>query len=220
MYKLNTKQLKMRGRKKDEFIKKQYRNIQELAFRFMESESAGAYIGRALLAAIALAGILAIAAITPNIFSAFGRVRKFNHTSYNEKQIRRSFYYLRSKKLVRIIDGKDGISKVKINRLGLSKLKEFAIDAMSIRIPEKWDGKWRAVVFDVPEKHKAARESLRRKLKGLGFYQFQRSIFLHPFAIDDEVLFIASFFGIERFIEIFTIENMLDDKPLKSHFNI
>ncbi len=41
---------------------------------------------------------------------------------------------------------------------------------------ERWDGKWRLVIFDVPEKRRAARDALRRKLKDWQFVQFQQSV--------------------------------------------
>ena len=43
---------------------------------------------------------------------------------------------------------------------------------------EKWDGKWRLVIWDIPEKRRVARDLLRHKLKLLGFTQLQRSIWV------------------------------------------
>ncbi|MBI2020223.1 hypothetical protein HYS94_02275 [Candidatus Daviesbacteria bacterium] len=40
----------------------------------------------------------------------------------------------------------------------------------------KWDGKWRLVIWDVPEKRRQARDLLRYKLKQLGFKQWQQSV--------------------------------------------
>lgn len=41
---------------------------------------------------------------------------------------------------------------------------------------EKWDGKWRIVVWDIPEKRRKARDLLRHLLKQLGFKKFQQSV--------------------------------------------
>lgn len=47
----------------------------------------------------------------------------------------------------------------------------------SIRMDnEKWDGKWRVVVFDVPEKRRQARNLLRDSLKKWGFIRWQQSV--------------------------------------------
>ncbi len=44
----------------------------------------------------------------------------------------------------------------------------------------KWDGLWRMVAYDIEEKRKDIRESLRRKLGELGFGMLQRSLWMTP----------------------------------------
>ncbi|MBI3103781.1 CRISPR-associated endonuclease Cas2 [Candidatus Daviesbacteria bacterium] len=41
---------------------------------------------------------------------------------------------------------------------------------------EPWDGKWRLVIFDIPEQRRIARDLLRSKLKQWGFINLQRSV--------------------------------------------
>lgn len=43
---------------------------------------------------------------------------------------------------------------------------------------EKWDGKWRLVIWDIPEKRRLARDLLRFKLKQLGFKMWQQSVWV------------------------------------------
>lgn len=43
---------------------------------------------------------------------------------------------------------------------------------------EPWDGKWRIVVWDIPEKRRVTRDLLRYKLKQLGFSKLQKSIWI------------------------------------------
>lgn len=43
-------------------------------------------------------------------------------------------------------------------------------------IEEKWDGKWRIISWDIPEKRKPVRDLLRNKLKQLGFIKLQKSV--------------------------------------------
>ena len=210
--------IKRRGRKKLAFYRKYRKRIKELVDRFMEGESAEAYIGRAVLAMIGLGGVLMVGAIAPNIFSAFGKYNKNSH--YDQKQLHKSVYYLRKRGLVKFVKKSDKVCEIKITRQGRSKLAEFAIEQISLRIDKPWDGKWRAVVFDIPERDRHARNSLRRKLKELGLIRLQQSIFMHPYPIEDEILFIAAFFDVEKYIEILTVENMLDDSDLRKHFGL
>lgn len=45
---------------------------------------------------------------------------------------------------------------------------------------KRWDGIWRLVVFDIPEKRKTSRDVLRMKLKSLGFGMWQKSVYVTP----------------------------------------
>lgn len=56
------------------------------------------------------------------------------------------------------------------------KGREKAVLASFLQDDEKWDGKWRLIIFDVPEKRRSARDVLRRKLKDWGFVHFQQSV--------------------------------------------
>lgn len=47
----------------------------------------------------------------------------------------------------------------------------------SIKFDNKvWDGKWRVVIFDVPEKKRQVRDFLRENLKNWGFIPWQQSV--------------------------------------------
>lgn len=59
------------------------------------------------------------------------------------------------------------------------KLTEVGHDWAVKHLPEShydWDGIWRLVVFDIPEKHKRIRNIFRRRLKKWGFKQWQKSL--------------------------------------------
>ncbi|MDD2764363.1 MAG: PaaX family transcriptional regulator C-terminal domain-containing protein [Opitutaceae bacterium] len=43
-----------------------------------------------------------------------------------------------------------------------------------------WDGRWRLVLFDVPETQRALRQRLRQKLRALGFGYLQNSAWISP----------------------------------------
>ncbi len=47
-------------------------------------------------------------------------------------------------------------------------------------IKKPWDGKWRFVVFDIPQKEVNFRNIIRRRLKELGFKLLQRSVWFSP----------------------------------------
>lgn len=52
------------------------------------------------------------------------------------------------------------------------------------KLAEKpWDGKWRVVIFDIPEIERSSRIALRSELISLGFGKLQRSVYISPLDI-------------------------------------
>lgn len=58
------------------------------------------------------------------------------------------------------------------------KGKEKAVLAKILLEEDKWDGRWRMVLFDIPEKRRVVRDVLRAKLKSWGFMPWQQSIWI------------------------------------------
>jgi DNA-binding transcriptional regulator PaaX len=49
----------------------------------------------------------------------------------------------------------------------------------------KWDGRWRILIFDIPEKEKYKRDALRRRLNDMGLKQLQQSVWVTPYPLPD-----------------------------------
>lgn len=58
------------------------------------------------------------------------------------------------------------------------KGREKAILTKIMFDEDKWDGLWRLVIFDIPEKRRIARDLLRIKLKSWGFKPWQQSVWV------------------------------------------
>jgi phenylacetic acid degradation operon negative regulatory protein len=54
------------------------------------------------------------------------------------------------------------------------------------RWKRRWDGRWRLVVFDVPEEHRVARDKLRDYLHSRGFGYLQNSVWVTPDDVSGE----------------------------------
>jgi len=81
---------------------------------------------------------------------------------------------------------------VKNNKIYL-KLTSSGNEKLKQNIPlfrfsnKSWDSYWRMVIFDIPQERKKLRDALRRKLKDLGFGQWQRSVYITPFDLQEEI---------------------------------
>lgn len=195
--------------------------IKETWENFVDSDSVPATAGKFLLMSLALGGIVFAGAIAPGLIAALDNPRKPQR--YNKKQIRTAFYNLKKSKLIEIIQEGDDKFKVQLTNKGQKRVKEFSFEFLEIKKPAKWDKRWRVFIFDIPTKPKIynqAREALRRKIKDLGFFQMQKSVWVYPYECEDEILFVAELFQVQKHIEILTVEKLLHEEKLKKAFSL
>jgi len=122
--------------------------------------------------------------------------------------------------LVDYKEREDGTIDVILSRKGKEVALSFQVDRMQIKRPARWDGKWRVVFFDVPEKRRARRDALRDKLKDLGFLEWQKSVWVFPYPCTDEIDFIAEFFEVGRYVRHGEITCLNYDADLRLHFKL
>ncbi len=68
------------------------------------------------------------------------------------------------------------------------KLTNLGKDALGRGFDEsEWDGKWRLVIFDIPENKRRIRDLFRRRLKDWEFKPWQRSVWLTKRNITDRL---------------------------------
>ena len=67
------------------------------------------------------------------------------------KEIVKEFY---NDRLVSFKENKEGLAEIILTKDGEKKALIFKIDEIEIKKPAKWDGEWRIVIFDIPERFK------------------------------------------------------------------
>lgn len=118
------------------------------------------------------------------------RLSKFDHGHF-----RRELKRLQKRGLVEIYERNNKLV-ARLTDKGKERFVKFDIDNMRVEKPKNWDGKWRVVIFDIPNTKKKARDLFRRRLKSLGFYSLQESVFVYPFPCTREVEILMSNYGL------------------------
>lgn len=137
----------------------------------------------------------------------------------NKEKLRKEIKNLYRSKLIKKKENPDGSYTMVLTEKG--KLKALTYHFEKIRIEgKKWDGKWRFVVFDIPEKLRKGRDALRDKLKELGFYELQKSVFIFPYPCKNEINFIIEFFNLRKYVRFGTIDFIDNELHLKKIFNL
>lgn len=187
---------------------------------FLYSDNIPATATKFVLMGLAVGGVAFGGAVLPGVLKILDEFNKFGkeEKKYNKKEIENAIQNLKRQKLVEIVADFGGKTKIKLTNKGRERLVEFSFDTLEIRKPKRWDEKWRIVIFDIPDRFKLAREALRAKIRELGFRQLQKSVWIHPFECEDEVLFIAEAFGVEKYVEIITAEKLLHENIIRKNF--
>lgn len=123
----------------------------------------------------------------------------------------------------RVVDYKEkenGIVEIVLTKDGRQRALKYQIDEIKIKKPDKWDGKWRMVIFDIPEKKKKAREALREKLKNLGFLELQKSVFIYPYGCEDEIDFIMEVFEIRPYVRYMVVDSFTNEEQFRLKFKL
>jgi DNA-binding transcriptional regulator PaaX len=131
-----------------------------------------------------------------------------------------SFYYLRKNGLLKMeYRGKQ--LHVSLSKEGKNVAEKYSVDNLKIKKPNKWDKKWRILIFDIEERYKSKREALRGKLKELGLYQLQKSVWVCPYHFQEEVDVLRNFLGFTG-AEMTTIiaSEIEKEKELITFFNL
>lgn len=138
----------------------------------------------------------------------------------NRQSLERSVRSLYKSKLVEMKNNPDGTTTMVLSKEGKKIALVYDIFNMKIKEPRRWDNRWRILMFDVPEKMKRVRESFRMHFKQMGFYEFQKSVFVHPYPCEDEFEYIVEFYNARRYLRFIVAGKIDNELELKKHFGL
>lgn len=138
----------------------------------------------------------------------------------NQRSLKQAIASLYKSKLVTWKENTDDTITLVLTDKGKNKTLTYDLDNLKIEIPKKWDGRWRVVTFDIPETYRKARDVLRVHLKQMGFYEFQKSVFVHPFPCKDVIDFVIEFYNIRRHVRQILAIGLDNELDLKNHFGL
>ncbi len=137
----------------------------------------------------------------------------------DKKELRKEIKNLYKSKMISQKTNNDGSFTIFLTDKGKAKALTYHFQEMVIK-KDNWDGKWRIVVFDIPERLRKGRDALRLKIKELGFYELQKSVFVFPYECKDEIDFVVEFFNLRKYVRFGILEKIDNDIHLRKIFNL
>ena len=171
---------------------------------------------QAMLAAVVIGGVVLIAATAPNaaqllrFFPGYKKGAKFNY------QYKSALGRLAAKGLVTFVE-KDGRRYARITEKGRLML-QMETEKTAIAKKRRWDRRWRVVIFDIPERRKSVRVSIRRFMHEYGFVRLQDSVWIYPYDCEDLIALAKANFRVGADVLYMIVERLEQDKYLREHF--
>jgi len=74
------------------------------------------------------------------------------------------------------------------------------------------------ITFDVPIKYRKERDLLRSLLREFGFYQLQKSVWVYPNYMSEELWRFLVDYELDKFCRMMLVEFLGGDEDIKKHF--
>ncbi len=155
-----------------------------------------------LISLAGIGGVITIALLAPNALQLLSPIfKKYKKRTLQPSHIRKKFKDLQEKGLISFAE-EGNKTKLVLTKEGKKQVLEFELEQMEIDIPLRWDGRWRVVIFDIPEKKKYARDIFRQKLVDLGFEMIQNSVWRHKYPCHKEIEFLTHLYDIYPYVDL------------------
>jgi len=111
-----------------------------------------------------------------------------------------------------------GIVEKEKNKISLTKTGKRLISSILAKqnvLNKKWDGKYRLVIFDIPESKKRSRDWLREELYLLNYIQLQKSVFIGKHPLAPNIIKDIKKNGIGHNVNYLLVDKIYDARKLK-----
>ena len=171
-------------------------------------------IQKAILSSVKVAGLLSVALIAPNAIQC---LKSLGITpGKREKEIMaRSRDRLIEDNLLKYENGFITLTEKGQTKLDLLEMKDWKINKS-----RKWDGRWRMLVFDVPERKRGIRTKIRGTLSSIGFVRLQDSVWIYPYDCEDLVSLLKADFRVGKELLYIIADSLENDKNFRKLFGL
>lgn len=177
------------------------------------------YVQQALLATVALTGVVLVTAIAPNTPAALSKLPSLKRAQLRY-QYRTALGKLAAQGCI-VFEKRDGKQYARITESGRKTLV-FEQEKAKLRSAKKrrWNGRWRVIIFDIPERRRRTRDRLRNLMQETGFVRLQDSVWVFPYDCEDFITLVKADLKTGSAILYMVVEHIENDKHLRVHFGL
>ncbi|SRR3989339_104292 len=146
--------------------------------------------------------------------------KEISKANIREASIKKSLENLEKKEIIDLIE-KDNNVFVYIKDHNHPFILKYSIKSLlDLKKNKKWNGKWFLVFFDVPEIQRNKRDYLRKFLLKVGFYRYQKSVYLFPYECENEIGLIKRIVEGAKYMKYIIAERIEDEYTAKTFFHL
>jgi len=175
-------------------------------------------VRRIVLSTLMVTGLLAMAVMAPNAIQAltmFTGKKKRHWTPYYATSV---IQRLKKQGYVEFEKNERG-TFVRLTQKGKNELLRYKIKEKFFK-QKRWDKCWRVVAFDIKEKKKETRNSVRRELQNFGFIKLQNSVWVFPYDCEDVIALLKAEYEIGKEVLYIVAKHIENDQALRKHFEL
>jgi DNA-binding transcriptional regulator PaaX len=152
-------------------------------------------------------------------FRTFRKINK-EWKKIDQRSFNRSIKRLSREKLVEEKVLSEGLFRLVLTKEGKQEASRLGLigNVINFKKPKHWDGKWRIVIFDIPERDRKFRGILREHLYLLNFFKLQQSVFISPYPFEKQILELVSIYSANSYVRVITAVKIDNEAMIKSHF--
>ncbi|OGL30703.1 hypothetical protein A3F37_03735 [Candidatus Saccharibacteria bacterium RIFCSPHIGHO2_12_FULL_41_12] len=161
--------------------------------------------------------VISAGMVAPNAVVPLAKILIKRQKSAKETEIIQGLNYAKRLKLVKIQQNGSQFT-VKLTEKGQKRLTK--INLTTPLKQAKWDGKWRILLFDIPNKKTDARNALRLTMRELGMQKLQDSAWVTPWDCSAQFLAMKYVYGIEPYITLIVAGSIDEEEKWKKQFKL
>ncbi len=170
------------------------------------------------LAFIAVLGVVPLVAVVPGVMKAIApfvrQKRRYRTPTYVAGMVGR----LQKRGLITTYR-EGGILIAKLTEKGERELLKHKLKESGQK-KQRWDGKWRVVIFDICETKRGRRDQIRKSIFRFGFLRLQDSVWVYPYQCEELVALLKAECHLGGELLYMTVERVEDDARLRKSFGL
>lgn len=167
-----------------------------------------------ILGSVAITGMIAVALVAPNVLGAMGKLGLMPKSRQDEYILSAQRRLIKSGLLTHL----NGF--LRLTAKGEKQLISLSLALARPKILKRWDGKWRVLIFDIPERRRSARTAIRRQLLASGFLRVQDSVWLYPYPCEEFAALLKANVRVGKDMLYLIVDSMEKDSQFRKAFDL